>query len=104
MISYLIRVRVRGYIIFLKTYVGYNGYWISGTIDTSTSIKYDTGIGTWAKMEYPCNLRKDLTRTRILSNQCSCDKINIHLMFNFVGLRLICLDINFLPCQKFNLF
>ena len=41
---------------------------------------------------------KDLTRTRILSNQCLCEKINIHLMFNFVGLRLICLDINFLPC------
>ncbi len=24
--------------------------------DTGTSIKYDTGTGTWAKIEYPCNL------------------------------------------------
>jgi hypothetical protein len=27
--------------------IGYN---------TGTSIKYDTGTGTWFKMEYPCNL------------------------------------------------
>lgn len=26
--------------------IGYN---------TGTSIKYDTGMGTWFKMEYPCN-------------------------------------------------
>ena len=52
MVSYPIRVRVWvwGYIIFLKTYVGHNGYWISGT-----SIWYDTGTGMWAKMEYLCN-------------------------------------------------
>ena len=30
-------------------------------------------------------------------------KFKIHLMFKFVGLRLICLDINFLPSQKFQL-
>jgi hypothetical protein len=31
--------------------------WISDTKDnTDTSIGYDTGIDTWAKMEYPCNL------------------------------------------------
>ena len=45
-ISYLIRVRIQGYINLLKTYVP---QWI-------LDIGYDTGTGKWAKMEYPCNL------------------------------------------------
>ena len=27
--------------------------------NTGTSIKYNTSMGTWAKMEYPCNLAYD---------------------------------------------
>ncbi len=37
MVSYPIRVWVRGYIFFKKTYVGHNGYWISGTIQVQVS-------------------------------------------------------------------
>ena len=41
--------------------MGHNGYWISGT-----SIKYDTGMGTWAKIEYPCNLK-----TQCVHKECT---------------------------------
>jgi cytochrome b subunit of formate dehydrogenase len=47
-VSYSIQILIREYIIFLKTYEGYNGYWISGTIRVRV---LGTGTGTWAKME-----------------------------------------------------
>jgi hypothetical protein len=55
-ISYLIRVRVRGYINLLKTYVP---QWI-------LDIGYDMGTGKWAKMEYPCNLGDSQSSLRAL--------------------------------------
>ena len=42
-----------------------------------TSIRYDTGLGMWAKMEYSCNLRMKLQKMHFfflcLSPFCSID-------------------------------
>jgi hypothetical protein len=84
-VLYPIRIRVRGYIIFLNIC---ETQWILDIgYDTGMSIRYDMGTSTWAKMEYSCNLGHNCCMWKIYKRNAEKTRFEIKKSSTLVTLK-----------------